>query len=213
MIGGLNYGVNETNKFMFEDFRSSLGKKFMWSYLDGTVPEIDGIKDLLKHGRVVNRIKAQELIEYLEHYEILHIATHGGYRSGYSPTKSSFIVLTGANLDSPGSYCYVEDILSSDSIITELVFLSACRSGQGYTTGISPPISIVNTLLNNGTSYVISSNWNLRDDYAKVYVHSFYQQLKKYSGNVPKAFFKNVQKLRDKKLPKEVLYAFQLNCR
>ena len=45
------------------------------------------------------------------------IVTHGGDRSYYSTAKISFIVLTGANFDSVGSYCYGEDILSSDSLL------------------------------------------------------------------------------------------------
>ena len=119
--------------------------------------------------------------------KILHLSTHGFYRSNQDwsterPLVLSGLALAGANLGLKGNIApdgndgivYSLEILGLNLEGTDLVSLSACKTGQGtvdYSEGV---YGLVRALKIAGARSVLMTLWSVRDDEAKDFMVEFY---------------------------------------
>ncbi len=139
LVGGLDYG-------------KKLNVSEGWSDLIGSKLEVEEINLLLKENNVncellTNKMcYKKNLFQRLEqnHFDIIHISTHGFYHlndqegaSILDPLSSSGLVLSHANLFSRNNFSSDEGILYASELRdfklnnTKLLVISACQSGLG----------------------------------------------------------------------------------
>jgi CHAT domain-containing protein len=119
--------------------------------------------------------------------DYLHLATHGffedGPESAHLPLAASGIALAGANLAHPGDdaaddgILYAEEALDLDLEGTELVVLSACETARGVDANWEGSLGLVRALRTAGARNVVSSLWQISDDYAVPFMQEFYDRL------------------------------------
>jgi CHAT domain-containing protein len=128
------------------------------------------VSKLFSEGRALIGEEATEerVRELCTEYPLLHFATHG-YLSEQAPLLSSILL---ANGDMLTVYELMGLHLNSD-----LVALSACRTGLGKTTEGEDILGLTRGLLGSGVHAAIVSLWPVNDLSTSLLMREFYKQL------------------------------------
>ena len=118
--------------------------------------------------------------------KILHLSTHGFYlkdKSILNPMLKAGIILSGANesiknREGDGIITALE-ISGMDLSHTELVVLSACKTGVGELQDGEGVAGINKAFMKAGAKYVIMSLWSVPEKATGVLMKRFYENLKK----------------------------------
>jgi CHAT domain-containing protein len=185
--------------------------------LPGTKEEVDAIQSLIdkkKIGTIKNFYKKDvndSEIKKINSPLILHLATHGFYldsRKDIHPFSRSGIALSGVNNMLRGEELddFLEDglLTATDSLSlklmdTELVILSACRTGAGEVRNGEGVLGLSSAFLCAGASSVILSLWNVPDFFTVELMTTFYEGI--FAGytksrSLREAKLKMIRKLR-----------------
>lgn len=204
-FGGIDFGIY-TNPVISEPSDTKQNDKFANPHLsesfDGfpNLPfsreEVDTISDLYRHKygddsvRVWYNSKAREsrLKSIQVAPRILHLATHGFYSSSKKgverPLLLSGLAMADANVglagrvaqDRDDGILYALEAVGLNLRGTELVVLSACRTGEGavdYSEGV---YGLVRAFQLAGASAVLMTLRQIDDDQAKDFMTSFYKR-------------------------------------
>ena len=161
--------------------------------LPGTKEEVEKINSLIDRNKIrkisiyyrkdVNDSKVKQLNSPL----ILHLATHSFYletRKDIHPFSRCGIALSGVNNMLRGEHLepFLEDglLTATDSLSlrlmdTELVILSACRTGAGEVRNGEGVLGLSSAFLCAGASSVILSLWNVPDFFTVELMTAFYE--------------------------------------
>ena len=147
---------------------------------------------------------------------VLHLATHGFYRSYKKPGKEDFqstetnfsliedpmfrsgIALAGANLkwhkniDVPNrddGIVTAYEVAQMDLSKTELVVLSACKSGLGDIDGSEGVFGLQRGFKSAGVNKMIISLWNVPDKASMEFMTAFYTKWLKEKKDIRSAFY------------------------
>ncbi len=176
-----------------QDFRgSAFGRNDSYSRLPGTKVEVEIISKLMikKGWQVESFIGGQALEESVKETKkprVLHIATHGFFKSDYStgsnPLLHSGLLLAGANKTLAGE----ENEMSEDGILTayeamnlnldntDLVVLSACETGLGEIKNGEGVYGLQRAFKVAGAKSIIMSLWKVDDEATQELMVSFYK--------------------------------------
>jgi hypothetical protein len=210
---------NKNNSSMITNLsRSSLSS---WSYLPGTLKEINSINGLAKRknlksniisGTIASEISFRSLSEKKNPF-ILHLATHGfffnkvndkslpnSYFSNDDPLIRSGIVLAGANriwdknsneLSRNDGVLTSKEIANLDFKNCKLLVLSACDTGLGE-FGADSVEGVQKALKIAGVDKIIMSLSKIPDDKTPIFFECFYSEL--FKGLTIHTAFSNTQK-------------------
>ncbi|HAS38950.1 MAG TPA: hypothetical protein DCS93_00655 [Microscillaceae bacterium] len=111
--------------------------------------------------------------------QILHLATHAVSSKRSFELSRLFFYPESSTVDALDGITYYGDILSLDSIKSELVILSACETGQGLSyTGIGL-LSLHRAFLQKGVPKILYTQWPVYDEATAILITKFYQHLVK----------------------------------
>lgn len=125
-------------------------------------------------GLLYDNATKENILKYIEEYPLVHFATHG-HLSQESPLLSSILLANGESLN-------VYELMSLQ-LNTELVVLSACKTGLGETTRGDDVLGLTRGLLGAGARNVVVSLWQVNDIPTSLLMGQFYNQL--HSGKTP----------------------------
>jgi len=155
---------------------NSTGEPFVLSYdLPEGRKEAEAVADLF-HVKSYLDSQASEsrLRKGVQQAGILHIAAHGELTAG-SPLFSR--VLLAPDSENDGSL-EVHEVYDLDLRETGMVVLSACQTGLGAVTGGDDVVGLTRAFIYAGTPTVVASLWNVNDEATKIFMESFYGELK-----------------------------------
>ncbi|MEA1883469.1 MAG: CHAT domain-containing tetratricopeptide repeat protein [Thermotogota bacterium] len=173
-------------------FRNELN---LFPQLPGTASEAEKIvKVLKKHHINSTSVYTHESVndselKKIDSPKILHFATHGFYlenRVDIHPFSRCGIALSGINNILKGELIpfFFEDgmltgmdILSLNLINTDIVVLSACKTGRGQMASGEGVMGLCSALIASGVSSVMVSIWNVPDIFTVRLMSSFYENL------------------------------------
>lgn len=167
-----------------------------WTYLPGTLVEVQGVDALLRPAglsvRSITGTKAsEEVIKSLSGDQasgILHIATHGFFRyQDYgNPMYSTGLLLAGGNKswngNKPGNGLD-DGILTAAEVSylnmsnTSLVVLSACETGLGQLRSNEGVFGLQRAFILAGVPNLIMSMWKVSDKETALFMQTFYRYL------------------------------------
>jgi CHAT domain-containing protein/Flp pilus assembly protein TadD len=178
--------------------------------LPGTKEEVSAINSLIQKDKIesINIFYDKQVndteIKKINSPLILHLATHGFYldsRTDIHPFSRCGVALSGVNNMLRGEPLedFLEDglLTATDSLSlrlmdTELVILSACRTGAGEVRNGEGVLGLSSAFLCAGASSVILSLWNVPDFFTVELMTAFYEGI--FAGNTKS------KSLRDAKL-------------
>jgi len=107
---------------------------------------------------------------------IVHFATH----AVISPERPSYSVLLLGNTSSDGGNESLsgEDLARIDWRSAKVVFLSACRTGDGLQTANEGPMSLASLLMEAGAQSVVASRWQVNDEGGEEIARGFHARLR-----------------------------------
>jgi len=209
-LGDPNYSGNlEENNFRGNILLERDGKRDgSWVALPNTKLEVENnIKywNPKLSSLLIDTFATEEMFFKIQSPRILHIATHGFVNSMYRTFDPGF-VLANANLqisdENSDGYIYSRDIAEMDFTYTELVTLSMCESGIGYSDLSSAISSLGNSFLIAGASNVMYSVAKVNDESTKFFMNSFYQYYS-HSLNPTYSISKAMREIKERfELPK-----------
>ena len=185
-------GDNAKQKVEHNIFRNELDQ---FPQLPGTSTEAKKILNLLSEQDIrdvyiYNKESVNDgELKKINSPKILHLATHGFYlenRIDIHPFARCGIALSGINNilrgeEIPTLYedgvLTATDILSLNLLSTEIVILSACKTGRGHITPGEGIIGLCSALISSGVSSVLVSLWNVPDVFTVNLMILFYKKL------------------------------------
>jgi CHAT domain-containing protein/Tfp pilus assembly protein PilF len=197
-----------------------------FSYLYGTLLEVDSINQLFKNSRIFTSTLAnEEAVKSLQGNkapEILHLATHGFFykedrtkkdKEGKNvfvvsadPMLRTGLVFAGGNRKWKGEVIPegIEDgILTAKEVAnmnfsnTKLVVLSACNTGLGDIKGSEGVYGLQRAFKVAGVEYLMMSLWSVPDIATVEFMESFYGNLKTGS-DIQSAFHSTQTEMKQK---------------
>ncbi|MEM9859740.1 MAG: CHAT domain-containing tetratricopeptide repeat protein, partial [Bacteroidota bacterium] len=144
--------------------------------LNWTANEINGIKSYFDVMTMTGDNATKDMFkDNQKKYSIVHFAGHG-IVDDKDPMKSrlAFSSLEDSN-DSP--YLFTQELLGME-IETDLVVLSACKTGVGEFINGEGTLSLARSFFYAGTKSVIMSYWQVDDQSTSQLMQFFYQNLK-----------------------------------
>ncbi len=201
-----------------------------WSYLAGTLTEVQDIAGTLKGNGVTVDLKTGE-----EAYEenvkksmaqgpsILHLSTHGYffpeqkasgkeanvYETADNPLLRSGLILSGANTAWTGQtvpggtddgILTAYEVAAMDLSNTRLAVLSACETGLGDIRGSEGVFGLQRAFKQAGVEYIVMSLWQVPDQETVEFMNHFYRNLSDGQG-IEKAFNAAQASMREKYPP------------
>jgi CHAT domain-containing protein len=112
---------------------------------------------------------APELLREMARHDVVHLATHGSFRSD-NPAFSRLSAKEGA--------VFLADILDTP-LSAELVSLSACGTGQVFSGRGDDLIGVAHAFLAAGARQLLASLWRVHDRATNELMSAFYQS---YAG-------------------------------
>lgn len=198
-------------KFLIEpDNFEEINKFIKIPMLPGTKAEIEAIKEILDNHRwsvqiVMNEQASKPLINRLQQYGLIHIATHGYFKQNIDLTKydnilgmessiqeknpllRSGLLLAGAEntyrnlpLDSSlydDGQLTAYDVMNLDLMNADLVVLSACQTGIGEIRNGDGVYGLQRAFLVAGAKSLIMSLWKVNDKTTQDLMEYFYKFL------------------------------------
>jgi len=112
-----------------------------------------------------------------EHYNILHLATHGIL--DYNVFENSYLVLAADPENNDDGKLMIDDFYSINNIdFYDLVTLSACETAVAFEMLEGWPVTTASTFLDIGVLTVVASLWSVDDEATNILMSSFYSNLK-----------------------------------
>lgn len=182
----------EASHVSFENNRSR------FSYLPGTLKEVQEIKDLLEPAMEVQLLTGRDGTEESFYKlsedapDIVHFATHGAfviddllsfadeYEFREASYNNSFLILAssldGSNSHKKDGILTGQEIESINLSGVDLVVLSACKTGVGayMYDGI---IGLQRAFMRSGVKSIVMSLWNIDDAVTSIFMNIFYLNL------------------------------------
>ena len=221
LFGGLNYNSSlddmELQASVVKEQSRSQNKgnsSSMWTYLPGTLKEVQNISTIMQSGKYqVSTFTQEEGVEEQfkalseTHTGIIHIATHGFYESTQSNKENAGLIFAGANnfwtSSSPEQQNIDDGVLTTTEIAnlnligTDLIVLSACQTGLGRVSG-EGLFGLQRAFKKAGVQSILMSLWEVDDEATQVLMTAFYQYLKD-GNNKRDALRKAQEQVRQKK--------------
>ncbi len=229
-----NSGVRKKGK---HNLQGEINKEIIepdWNYLPGTAQEIKSIAKLCLSKNISFEIFSQNSAtentfkqNFGNNYDIVHIATHGVFDSGYfsrkpefrlfsnlaftllkNPMKQVALVMANRNLlkSSIGKNLHEQDGLLNAEEITklttnekQLVVLSACESGTGNIISAEGVYGMVRAFKMTGAKRILISLWKVPDKQTKEMMLVFYKKI--LDGNTEAIALRQAQQYLRKKYP------------
>jgi CHAT domain-containing protein len=154
----------------------------LYSPLPATQTEMEGISQLIAPDRQVQypgfaASYETALSSELNQYRIIHFATHGIFNNR-SPNRSGILL---SALDEKGelqrSLLSPADTFKMQLPATDLVVLSACRTGFSNTVRREALTGLTGGLMTAGADRVVVSLWSVEDDVTAELMARFYQNM------------------------------------
>lgn len=185
-----------SNPVFYEDNvnDSSLKNKDFLPTLEYSKVEGANIEKVLNNNGIeVHHLSEKDVtiqaFEGIYKYELIHIATHGFYRTTVPKNEDiqNFIFSSGLYLSHPFKLSYPHEIqhnpegyltsvdlgeYNSDNLI--LVTLSACNSSRGWLASTGEYFGVQRAFFNIGAKFVLSSQWDIEDQYTSEFMTDFY---------------------------------------
>lgn len=197
LFGDINYNepgaaLSQDTQMATDAMRGSAGNapgEFHFSNLDNTKREITEISDILSAGKVGNilTLKDSEATDSAfmalndTKVNIMHIATHGDYRSTTSKDtddamKNSILAFAGANLNDGTGIITASDIAGMNLRQCGLAVLSACETGLGKISS-DGVFGLQRGFKNAGVRTLLMSLKEVSDDATAEMMVQFYKAL------------------------------------
>jgi CHAT domain-containing protein/tetratricopeptide (TPR) repeat protein len=205
-----------------------------WSYLPGTANEAAGIVRMCIAKNISCKLySGMEATEqsfkqnFGNNYDIVHIATHGQFDSGYFSRKQEFrlfsnlpftllkdpmkqvaLIMAGRNTIKSGVETNAQEhdgLLDAGEVARlgsgekQLVVLSACESGRGDIISAEGVYGMVRAFKMAGVRRILISLWKVPDEQTKEMILVFYKKL--LNGLPETTAIKNAQQYMRKKYP------------
>ena len=222
LFGGLNYNSSlddmeyqaSVAKELSRSQKNS-GSSHMWSYLKNSLTEVEKIAIIMQSAKYqVSTFTQEKGVEEQfkalseTHTGIIHIATHGFYKSNsYSNMENAGLVFAGANNFVNSSVARqqglddgiltISEIANLNLIGTDLVVLSACQTGLGKVTN-EGVFGLQRAFKKAGVQSILMSLWKVDDEATQVLMTAFYQYLKE-GNNKRDALRKAQEQVRQRK--------------
>ncbi len=113
------------------------------------------------------------------HYRYLHLACHGEFN--LDDPLDSWLEL------GPHERLSANDMLNGPTLSTDLVTLSACRSGLSRVLRGDEPMGLARGFLGAGARAVLVTLWRVEDSSARLLMTRFYTELKREGARLPEA--------------------------
>lgn len=217
--GGINYGNTQTNISASQYFsRSGISK---WSYLPGTLSEVNFIDSLSRKNRIksvkytgenATEYSIYKLVSSTSPY-ILHIASHGFFlsnkqtNSNLDPLNLTGVLFSGANnnwnknkittKDSLDGILLGSELCDIDLSNCSLAILSACETGVGKIMNNEGVFGLQRALKLAGVKQCIVSLWKVPDQQTSELFKLFYTNFIN-GGNIHDSFYKAQISLKEK---------------
>lgn len=127
----------------------------------------------------------------LNHYRILHFATHGLLNSRHPELSGLVLSLVDEQGQGQDGFLRLHDIYNL-KLNAELVVLSACRTALGKEISGEGLIGLTRGFMYAGAKSVIASLWDVRDEATAELMKRFYQKMLK-EGQSPSAALRAAQ--------------------
>lgn len=189
-----------------------------WDYLEWTEKEASAIQNILQNNKINTNLNSginatEEAFKTIgvttKSPEILHIATHGyffsrpkanaktGFQAAENPLIRSGLILAGANYAWKGGQVPFEnedgiltayEIAQMDLSNTEIVVLSACKTGLGDIESSEGIFGLQRAFKMAGVKYVLMSLWSVDDKKTYEFMTKFYENWKETGKSVPQSY-------------------------
>ena len=192
LFGGLDYDLSPDEMEYYAGMSTRSGSGGSWTYLPGSLMEINQIQGLLISNRIPSRTKigaegVEEAFKALDgtRPDIIHVATHGFYREGDQPAmRRCGLVFAGANNSADGiipddvddGLLTGEEVARLDLNGCRLAVLSACDTGLGD-AGAEGFSGLAQAFKRAGVDKLILSLWEVGDQSTQVFMTTFYRRL------------------------------------
>ena len=192
LFGGLDYDLSPDEMEYYAGMGTRSGSGGSWTYLPGSLMEINHIQELLISNRIPSRTKigaegVEEAFKALDgtRPDIIHVATHGFYREGSQPTMQRCgLVFAGANNAADGiipdnvddGFLTGEEIARLNLSGCRLAVLSACDTGLGD-AGAEGFSGLAQAFKRAGVDRLILSLWEVGDQSTQEFMTAFYRRL------------------------------------
>ncbi|MBS1664732.1 MAG: CHAT domain-containing protein [Bacteroidetes bacterium] len=123
---------------------------------------------------VDGRATKANFLKEINHYPIIHLATHA--ISSLTNSAGSYVAFYGNGAD---SRLYLEELYGLNLGATRLVIISACETGQGAIVGKEGVISLSRAFVYAGCASTINSLWKADDKATAFILKQFYVYLGK----------------------------------
>ena len=145
--------------------------------LQHNVPEVKGLHALLG-GEVYTGQAAtrQEFLALAGAYQIIHLATHGKSDNRFG--DYSYLAFTASADSTKEDLLYAKDIYNL-SLHADMVFLSACETGQGEFLRGEGVVSLARAFFYAGAKNIVTTLWSIDDASTQKLVNFFYQNINK----------------------------------
>ena len=145
-----------------------------YSTLPGTQSEVDYISQVYQdmNKRTGSEISESYFKQQAEHYDYLHLATHGYFNKNQA--MYSYILLSPDNTDD--GELTVREIFNL-KLNADLVTLSACETGLGDISEGDELVGLSRAFIYAGTPAIIVSLWTVDDVTTSILMTRFYQYL------------------------------------
>jgi len=187
LIGGINYNCNNSDQAIAVNEVSQKSRSTL-TYLPGSKREIDTISAKLTKANYQNVILSScnatklQVMQLLEDQKIssVHISTHGLIEkadvklSNYFRTNLDAQLILAKDKQLEDQKLTALDIIDIDMKEKELVFLSACNTGQGYFLPGLGNASVANAFKKAGAQKVVATLWSIPDDVTVELCDHFY---------------------------------------
>ncbi len=166
--------------------------------LEGTREEALAIAPLLKVKPLLGKAATEGAVKQVQSPKILHVATHGFFKSNPQTTlkKQTFqdnplllsgLVLAGIKQQQSDGENGILSALETSTLNllgTKLVVLSACDTGLGTVTDGEGIYNLRRALVIAGSESQVISLWKVKDDATKDLMKDYYQRLFKPNKNL-----------------------------
>jgi CHAT domain-containing protein len=194
LVGYPNY-QNQTETTIFSPsvkslnlktyYNSNLTRNSLTKSLPGTKKEIESIRNIFNSEKISTSIflssnATENNVKSISSPDILHIATHGFFKSSLegNPMLNSGLLLAGCDNTKPSfedGYLSAYEMSFLDLEKTELVVLSACETGKGLLKDGDGIFGLKQGVLNAGAQNIIMSLWKVDDKVTQEFMSRFYE--------------------------------------
>ena len=217
LVGGIDYTCHSKHQEAYAYNQEIQKNRSEIQYLEGSFKEVIQISEKLKTSQVNCLLKTKceaskdSIIEAVgkNQFSYIHISTHGliddkktSNLDNYFTQNNNAQILLAKSSENDDAALSAIEIINQDLSSKELIFLSACNTGQGtYMSGFGNA-SVANAFKKAGAKKVIATLWPIPDDVTVELCDHFYTHyLKSNDANAAMQYAKKI--LRTKYSPEQ----------